>query len=345
MSDDSKNAAAVELGKLGGLKTAERGPGFYSAIQAQRKEKRGGRPRNPIKATHEGELKIGDALIPCAVLEDGTRVISQRGFARAVGASTPTAISRRGAGELPVLLTARNLRAFISADLAESAKPIEYIAVRGGRSAYGIAASAIPKICEVWLKARDAGELKHNQLHLAGAADILIRGLAGVAMTALVDEATGYQVIRDKHALQAILDAYLRKELAAWAKRFPDEFYQQMFRLRGWEWKGMKINRPSVVGIYTKDLVYERLAPNILEELETRNPKDSRGRRTAKHHMWLTDDIGVPALAQHLWALIGLMRVCANGEWDRFYNMVEKAFPKKGETLLLPFPESELVPR
>jgi hypothetical protein len=342
MAEENKNPAAVELGKLGGQKTAERGSEYYAEINAKRKERKGGRPPNPIKATHEGELRIGDVSIPCAVLEDGTRVISQRGFARAIGASTPMAIGRRGAGELPVLLTAGNLRPFINNDLAESAKPIEYVAVRGGRSAYGIAASAIPKICEVWLKARDAGELRHNQLHLAVAADILIRGLAGVAMTALVDEATGYQVIRDKHALQAILDAYLRKELAAWAKRFPDEFYQQMFRLRDWEWKGMKVNRPSVVGHYTKDLVYERLAPNILKELETRNPKDARGRRPSKHHMWLTDDIGVPALAQHLWALIGLMRVCANGEWDRFYMMVEKAFPKKGETSLLPFPDPEL---
>ena len=39
---------------------------------------------------------------------------------------------------------------------------------------------------------------------------------------ALVDEATGYQEIRDRLALQAILDRFLRKELAAWAKRFPD---------------------------------------------------------------------------------------------------------------------------
>ena len=27
--------------------------------------------------------------------------------------------------------------------------------------------------------------------------------------------------------------AYLRKELAAWAKRFPDKFYEQIFRLLG----------------------------------------------------------------------------------------------------------------
>jgi len=34
------------------------------------------------------------------------------------------------------------------------------------------------------------------------------------------------------------------------AKRFPNEFYEQMFRLRGWQWKGMKVNRPQIVGHY-----------------------------------------------------------------------------------------------
>ena len=77
------------------------------------------------------------------------------------------------------------------------------------------------------------------------ACELLMRGLAHVGIIALVDEATGFQQIRDRDALQAILDAYLRKELAAWAKRFPDEFYQQIFRLRGWQWKGMKIQTAS----------------------------------------------------------------------------------------------------
>jgi len=49
-----------------------------------------------------------------------------------------------------------------------------------------------------------------------------VRGFARVGIIALVDEATGYQEVRNKLALQAILDAFLRKELAAWAKRFPD---------------------------------------------------------------------------------------------------------------------------
>lgn len=50
------------------------------------------------------------------------------------------------------------------------------------------------------------------------------RGLLSLLakIAALVDEATDYQLIRDKEALQAILDKYLLKEYSAWAKRFPD---------------------------------------------------------------------------------------------------------------------------
>ena len=68
--------------------------------------------------------------------------------------------------------------------------------------------------------------------------EILAPALARVGIIALIDEATGYQEIRDRQALQQILDKYLLKEYAAWAKRFPDEFYKQIFKLRGWEWRG-----------------------------------------------------------------------------------------------------------
>jgi hypothetical protein len=173
-----------------------------------------------------------------------------------------------------------------------------------------------------------------QQLHIAEECETLIRSFARVGIVALVDEATGYQEIRDKTALQALLDKYLRKEHAVWAKRFPDEFYQEMFRLRGWQWRGMKINRPSCVGTYTKDIVYERLAPAILDELERRNPPNANGNRKHRHHQFLTDDIGHPALAQHLFAVMAFMRISKS--WSDFKLQMDRAFPRKGQTLLLP---------
>ncbi len=202
----------------------------------------------------------------------------------------------------------------------------------------GYEAHVLADLCQAILDARESGLLKTKQEKRYGVACyVLSRAFMKVGIDALVDEATGYQEIRDRLALQAILDKYLRKELAAWAKRFPDEFYEQLFRLRNWEWKGMKVNRPQVVAGYTRDLVYERLAPGILKELEVKNPKDDRGRRKHKHHQWLTDEVGHPALAQHLYALVSLMRA-AKG-WKDFYQLVQRAFPKKGETLFLPSAE------
>jgi len=46
----------------------------------------------------------------------------------------------------------------------------------------------------------------------------------------------------------------------------------------------MSTKRPQVVALYTKDIVYERLAPGILKELEARNPIDEKGNRKTKHH-------------------------------------------------------------
>jgi P63C domain len=293
--------------------------------------------KHVLRASHDGELKIGDRVIPCAVLEDGTRVLSTRGVSRALGSSrtgTPDS-TEIGAPNIPPFLASKSIRSFISNNLmARLNSPIPYWPSHGGRPASGYEASLLPQICEAILDADKAGALRANQKHFAEMANLLIRGLAHVGIVALIDEATGYQEVRDRMALQAILDAYLRKELAAWAKRFPDEFYQQMFRLRGWQWQGMSVNRPQIVGKYTNDIVYERLAPGILEELQERNPKPPRGERPAKHHQWLTEDVGHPALAQHLHAVIGFMR--ASAKWDQFYRLLQRAFPKKGQNLELP---------
>ena len=331
MKDENKNSTAAELGKVGGQKTAKRGPEYYAKIQAMRKVRAGGRPPNPRKATHKGILPIGEAGIPCFVLEDGTRVISGRGITRAIG------MKGRGQGSARIAALLERKGSHNNELALAIRQPLVFDA--GGRiPTQGYEADILVQLCEAILDAREAGLLKTPQEKRYGVACyVLTKALAKVGIIALVDEATGYQEVRDRLALQAILDKFLRKELATWAKRFPDEFYEEMFRLRGWQWKGMKVNRPQVVATYTKDVVYERLAPGILKELEARNPKDERGRRKHRHHQWFTEDVGHPALAQHLYAILGLMRAAAS--WKDFYAMVKKAFPKKGETLFLPMAE------
>jgi hypothetical protein len=240
--------------------------------------------------------------------------------------------------ELPVFMEAANLKPFISVEVEAVLKPIRFLLSRTAKGE-GYKAEALPVVCDVYLQARDAGVLRGKQEFIAKKCEMLVRSLSKVGIIALVDEVTGYQAIRDREALQAILDKYLRQEFAAWAKRFPDEFYKQMFRLRGWNWRGMRVNRPSVVGKYTNDLVYQRLAPGILDELQKRNPKDEKGHREGKHHQLLTDDMGVPALQNHLFATTKFMEAAAT--WDQFYRSMQRAFPKLNSNLVLNFPEPD----
>lgn len=292
------------------------------------------------RATHDGDVRIGTKSMTAAVLPNGKRLLSQGSFLQALGRSrTPKAGTGALVAEgLPFFLQADTLRPFVSEELRQATTPIHF-RMPNGKRAVGYDALLLPQVCEVYLNFRDAceerGEAVPRQYrHIVRACDTLMRGLAQVGIIALVDEATGYQEVRDREALQAILDQYLAKTFASWAKRFPDEFYQQIFRLRGWQWRGMSVNRPSAVAHYTKDVVYQRLAPGILAELEAKNPKDEKGRRRARHHQWLTEDVGHPALAQHLHAVIGLMR--ASDDWKQFQRLLQRSFPKLGSTLSLP---------
>lgn len=282
-------------------------------------------------------LKIGDREIPCYVLDDERRVLVQRGVLSSLDMKQGTA-GRGGGDRLAKFIATKAINPFVSKELADVIiNPIRFQPPTGG-SAYGYEATILADICDVVLAARKAGALNYQQEHIAEQCETLVRGFARVGIIALVDEATGFQEIRDRRALEAILDKYLRNEKAAWAKRFPDEFYKEMFRLRGWQWRGMKVNRPSVVGHYTNDLVYDRLVPDVLEKLRLRledlNPKNERGQRRAKHHQWLTEEIGVPELGAHLTAIMALMR--ASTTWDKFHRAVQRAFPKPGTQTLLP---------
>lgn len=285
-------------------------------------------------AEYEGEFNLGNHTISAAVLPNGKRLITQATFLRALGRSRSP---KAGTGVLstvdgiPFFLQAEVLKPFISEELMQSTTPMFYRSKTGGR-AVGYEAELLPRVAEVYLKFRDealveTGKIPTRYKDIITACDILIRGLARVGIAALVDEATGYQEVRDRLALQAILDKFLEKELAAWAKRFPDDFYKEMFRLRGWEWQSPKGRRPQLVGTLTNSVVYQRLAPGLLEELKTRNPKDDKGKRRAKHHQWLTVDVGHPALAQHLHAVTALMRVSKS--WKEFNGILNQAFPKR----------------
>lgn len=293
------------------------------AVEARwAKQGKAGLPR----ATHEGVLHVGDVVIPCAVLENGQRVLTQSGLMKALGRA------RQAKGReyydadvnMPAFLTAKNLRPFISKDLEVTSSQIEFRTVRG-MVAFGYPAELLPKVCDVFIDADEARALTKGQKHVAVQARILIRGLAHVGIIALVDEATGYQDERARDALARILEAFIAKELRAWVRTFPTDFYKEMFRLRKIPYRE-DVKRPQYIGVLTNDLVYSRLAPGVLDELRRLTPRDEKGRLKHHLHRRLTEDFGHPKLQQHLSAVTALMK--ASDTWDQFKPMVDRALPK-----------------
>jgi hypothetical protein len=163
-----------------------------------------------------------------------------------------------------------------------------------------------------------------------------MRGLAEVGIIALVDEATGYQADRKRDALAKILEAFIAKELRPWVRTFEPEFYQELFRLRGLEFNGT-LKVPRYLGKLTNDLVYDRLAPGVREELNRINPTNERGQRKHKNFQWLTQHIGYQKLKQHLLAVTVLMKIF--DDWNLFKKALDKALPRQDEYPLFDQPK------
>ena len=274
---------------------------------------------NIPKATHNGVWNInGSVKIKCYVMDNKERVLSLRGAATSMGLT--------GGGSLALV---RNLNSqWISPFLSDSLRDWlskanrnelpQYLTKTGGKFT-PFKASDFVDLCKAYVDAKHAGILKlKSQIAVADRLYTIMTAFAKVGLDAIIDEVTGYQYDREHDELQRLLSLYISEELMPWAKRFPDEFYKQMFRLKGWTYNGK--NRPQYVGKLTNHYIYEQLPDGVLEELKQRTPKSKR------LHQSLTDEVGIPHLDKQLQKTIGLMQ--ASDSWEEFDALFAKAMKR-----------------
>lgn len=280
---------------------------------------RGGTTGEPRVALYSGVLPIGDVELDCAVLEDGTRVLSERAVHRAFGSKRGGSHWKRmkaneGGANLPSFLSATNLAPFIPTPLAEQlAEPVRYRVAAGGSVANGMKAELLPDICGVWLAARrEDGALLPSQLHLARQAEVLMEAFAKVGIIALVDEATGFQLDRKHDALRLLLNKYIAEGLQKWLHTFPDSFFAELDRLYG-NPKTSPRSRPQYYGGFINRYVYDPIENGYVKvELDELNITDE-GKRRARFHQWLTDD-GRTILIRQIGRVEGIMEMCTDIE-------------------------------
>lgn len=326
---DKYTAANILNPKTGGKARREKySPEELSEQSRRAAAKRYGHDKLP-KATHTGKLIIGNTVLECAVLDNKTRIITQNSMQKALGRQKLGGKTSREAremalrGEIPRFLAANNLLPLIPNDLKQGGGLIKYV-TPSGKATEGFSASLIPDICDVYLKAREMGVLSKNQEHIAQHAEIIVRGLAAVGITALVDEATGFQEERARNELQIILQKYIAEEMMPWTMRFPHSFFKAVLKLYGYKYEPGQKKRPQFLGQFINRHIYGRMPEGVLEELKNRNPTNDQGNRCHRHHQFLTESVGQDQLNKQIASVITLCKIAKDK--DHFEDLAIQAF-------------------
>lgn len=278
-----------------------------------------------IKVITNGEWNISnDISIECYVTEDGMRLLSLRGTSRAMG------LTGSGSAALLRNLKANYLQPYLSDDLREwvrKADNNELYLIKGYRVKFiPFEATLFVDVCKAYVSAKNDGVFNNDgwekQSELADKLLAIMSAFAKTGIIALIDEVTGYQELRKKDELQQLLAQFVRKEYLPWTRRFPNEFYEEMYRLKGWDYNGN--SRTPLVGKLTNYLVYDIMPEGVLEELKKKNPIITEGHyRKYRHHQFL-EETGIDYLDKHLISLIHMMRGCDT--WDEFDKIFRKSF-------------------
>jgi hypothetical protein len=263
--------------------------------------------------------------IDCYVTDDERRLLSLRGTARAMG------LTGGGSGALVRNMKSNYLQPYLSEDLKKWISDVENNEIKlikgSGKSFTPFDATLFVDLCKAYVTAKSDGIFEDPQWEkqsvMADKLLSIMSAFAKVGIIALIDEITGYQEERQRDELQKLLAEFVRKEYLPWARRFQEEFYIEMYRLKDWDYRGN--SKTPYVGKLTNYLVYDLLPEGVLEELQRKNPVDKKlKRRKNRHHQYLTESTGITYLDKHLVSVITLMRACDT--WEEFDKLFRKSF-------------------
>lgn len=217
-----------------------------------------------------------------------------------------------------------------------------YVLEDGSKERLYIEYSAITDFCRMILTIRRMKRWDARFEDYANNCERFMLGLADVGLSALIDEATGYDKIKKHHEYIEQFKAFIRNEHSAWVKEFQDGFFDGIYKVYNLERKpiGNKSQHPPFFGQFIAKYVYVPLANSngaILTMLRDKDPCVSKGKRRYKLHQFLTEEIGKPALRAHLISIETLLSVSK----DRyaFQRLFYKRYPRPKEQLEFDFDE------
>lgn len=121
--------------------------------------------------------------------------------------------------------------------------------------------------------------------------------------------------IIDLSEIKKNLDSYFIAEASVYEKRFPQLFYDEIYRLNKWPIPKNKTIRKYIVGRFTNEIIYMRFTSDGLFKLQYLNPYATMFMRTYKHFQFLSDE-GKILLDQFIYEAIECMNECST--WYEF---------------------------
>ncbi|BBI30725.1 P63C domain-containing protein [Cohnella abietis] len=257
------------------------------------------------KVIASGVLEIFNE-IPCYVLDDGQRIFRLSNLTKA--------LRGKEHGKFGNYLSAINIQKYLPARLIplndtkhdrvpQGAIEFEF----NGKTEKGYNSEDFMDVCIAFIEAGYEEKLSTAQQEILFNARKYIMACAKVGITALIDEATGYQNLREENALQLKLKFFLADQLRDWEKTFPDELWKQFGRLTNWQ--GSIHLRPRYWGKLVNELIYECIDGDLAKYLKENKPMMPSN---VRYHQWLNENYGIRALTQHIWQVIGMAKGCEN---------------------------------
>jgi len=269
-----------------------------------------------IRVTHYGPVHFG-AAVECQalVLENGERGFNRRQVMQLIGFHKDNRSDRFRSFLAEIAPNALTL-------FNKSESPV--VMPNGGRAIF-IPCDVIPDFAMGVIRQAVAGTLHAKRKGLIEPCLKIQDSLAKVGITALIDEATGYQYHRAPDALQDLFDRLIRQTASDWERRFHPDFYEAIYRLFNWRYNPAK-PKPFIVGKITLQWVYEPVFPSeILVEIKERQ-------RSEKMHQWLETG-GLTLLEKQRDAVMMIAR--SSTDFKDFDNRCACAFFKRGQMSIL----------
>lgn len=273
-----------------------------------------------LKATHQGVIKINGKDIKCAVLNDGTRVLTSESLFETFEKSKKgTKNLKSQVTKLPYFLQSNTLKPYLNKEFFQVTQPIIYINKRG-KQVTGFKAQILPKVCSVLLKARRGNALRKNQLDLAEKAELIQEAYSELGIIAHIDEATGKREELKKNDYQKLINMFLAPEFRN-DKRFPRELFERVCQLRGWKYDPDKTNYTPEMGNIINKYIYNVMPKEVMTIIRSLNPGEY-GSRKHKFHQGLSKDFAVKILDNQINRVLTLLK--ASETWNGFEKLYNK---------------------